>query len=276
MKLSVTGSENVDYHGILPTLFGLEDARRHRLSHQRTVSMNIVHLRMSSTHALKMVELLSLFLPIFSVDSNKKTKVLVKPTYVVVMLIVVMEPRHCFLSKSFKKRQIFACVVSISAKRRPTKVHATEWLQPLRQLYVLMSTSTMITTQVENLLSPQSQFHISVFACEMSRNTVIQPKVEWEGITRYNNVLFELEAAQIKSSRSTTINEQPDMVVTTWRAFDIGPGKKIRWSKLNTILSIDSCKVVFSHTNDSWKSDGIIKYRSGNLCHHLLENAIAN
>ena len=110
----------------------------------------------------------------------------------------------------------------------------------------------------------------------MSPNTVIQPKVEWEGITRYNYVLFEPEAAQIKLSRSTTINEQPNMVITTWRAFDIGPGQRFRWSKLKTISSIDPCKVVFSHTNDSWKSDGIIKYCSGNLCYHFLENAIAS
>ena len=164
VKLSVTGSENVGYHGILPTLFGLEDAHRRLLSHQKIVSMNIVHLCMCSTHALKMVKLLSPFLPIFSVDSKKKAKVLVKPTYVAIMLVVIMEPKHCFLSKSFKKRQIFACVVSISAKRRPGKVHATEWLQPLSQLYVVMSTTTMIALQVENLLLPQSQFHICLFS----------------------------------------------------------------------------------------------------------------
>ena len=132
------------------------------------------------------------------------------------------------------------------------------------------------TTSGEFVVAAKSVPYLSVFACEMSSNTVIQPKVEWKGITRYNNVLFEHEAAQIKSSRSTTINEQPDVVVTTWRAFDIGPGKRFRWSKLKTISSIDPCKVVFSHTNDNWKSDGIIKYHSGNLCHHLLENAIAN
>ena len=132
------------------------------------------------------------------------------------------------------------------------------------------------TTSGESVVAAKSVPYLSVFACEMSPSTVIQPTVEWESITHYNNVLFEPEAAQIKSSRSTAINEQPDMVATTRKAFDIDPGKKFRWSKPKTISSIDPCKVVFSHTNDSWKSDGIIKYRSGNLCHHLLENAIAN
>ena len=132
------------------------------------------------------------------------------------------------------------------------------------------------TTSGEFVVAAKSVPYLSVFACEMSPNTVIQPKVEWEGITRYNNMLFEPEAVQIKLSGSTTINEQHNMVVTTWRAFDIGPGKNFLWSKLKTISSIDPCKVVFSHTNDGWKSDSIIKYRSGNLCHHFLENAIAN
>jgi hypothetical protein len=66
--------------------------------------------------------------------------------------------------KSFKKKQIFACVVSISANHRLEKAHATEWLQPLRQLYVVMSTSTMIALQVENLSWLQSRFHICLFS----------------------------------------------------------------------------------------------------------------
>ncbi len=72
-------------------------------------------------------------------------------------------------------------------------------------------------------MAAKSVPHLSIFACEMSLNTAMPPKVEWNGITRYNNILFEPEAAQLQSSRRTTISEQPDIVVTTWRAFDIGP-----------------------------------------------------
>jgi hypothetical protein len=132
------------------------------------------------------------------------------------------------------------------------------------------------TTSGEFVLAAKTLPYLSIFACELSPNTSIQPKVEWDGITRYNNVLFESEAAQLNSSCRTTITGQSDMTVTTWRAFDVGPGKKFRWSKLKSVVSIDPCKVVLAHTDDRWKSDGLIKYRSGNLRHCVLENAIAD
>jgi len=130
------------------------------------------------------------------------------------------------------------------------------------------------TTSGEFVLAAKMVPYLSIFACELSSDTSIQPKVEWSGITRYNNVLFESEAAQRSSSSRTTIIDQSDMIVTTWRAFDIGLGKKFRWSKLKSVVSIDPCKVVLSHSDEKWKSDGPTKYRSGNFCDCVLENAM--
>ena len=122
------------------------------------------------------------------------------------------------------------------------------------------------TTSGEFVLAAKRVPFLSVFACEMLPSTAVQQKVEWNGITRYNNVLFEFDAMELASSRRTTISQQPSIQVTTWRAFDIGPGKKFQWSKLKSVSSIDPCKVAFEHSDDKWKSDGTTKYRKGDFC----------
>ena len=92
--------------------------------------------------------------------------------------------------------------------------------------------------------------YLSVFACEMLPSTAVQQKVEWNGITRYNNVLFQFDAVELASSRCTTSSQLPGIQVTTWRAFGIGPGKMFQWSKLKPVSSIDPCEVACEHSDD--------------------------
>ena len=121
------------------------------------------------------------------------------------------------------------------------------------------------TTSGEFVLAAKRVPFLSVFACEMLSSTATQPKVEWTGITRYNNVLFQLDTGVLAASSAhrTTTTQLGVMQVITWRAFDIGPGKKFQWSKLKSVSSCDPCKVVCAHSDHQWKSDGSSKYRKG-------------
>ena len=213
----MTGSENVGYHGILPTLFGLEDARRHRLSHQKSVSMNIVRtfahvFNACAQSGRAMVSMLPDLFCRLKQEDQSISKAYVRcdnagcyrGAQTLLSVKKLQEETNIRLCRfDFCEAQAEKCpcdrmVATVKATRRR---HVNE--------------HNDCTSSGEFLVAAKSVPYLSVFACEMSPNTVIQPKVEWEGITRYNNVLFEPEAAQIKSSRSTTINEQPDIVVTT-------------------------------------------------------------
>jgi hypothetical protein len=98
------------------------------------------------------------------------------------------------------------------------------------------------TTSGEFVLAAKRVPYLSVFACEMLSCAAAQSKVEWNGITRYNNVLFQFDSTESTppSSRRTTNSPLPGLQVITWRAFDIGPGKKFQWSKLKSVSS-DGC-----------------------------------
>lgn len=132
------------------------------------------------------------------------------------------------------------------------------------------------TTSGEFVLAAKRVPYLSVFACEMLPSTAVQQKVEWNGITRYNNVLFQFGAVELASSRRTTSSQQPSIQLTTWRAFDIGQGKKFQWSKLKSVSSIDPCKVAFEHSDDQWKSDGATKCCKGDFCSSSFKNLVCD
>ena len=121
------------------------------------------------------------------------------------------------------------------------------------------------TASGEFVLPAKRVPYLSVFACEMLSCAAAQSKVEWNGITRYDNVLFQFDSNESAppSSRRTTNSQLPGLQVITWRAFDIGPGEKFQWSKLKSVSSVDPCKIVCAHSDHQWKSDGCARYRKG-------------
>jgi hypothetical protein len=78
-------------------------------------------------------------------------------------------------------------------------------------------------------------------------------KSTWEGINSYNNLQYEIIPTSQSKARAAVL---PDVQVTVWRAFNIGPGKKFLFSKLNPRKkSISIIQIGVEHINSLWKAD---------------------
>ncbi|CAF1471773.1 unnamed protein product [Adineta ricciae] len=106
---------------------------------------------------------------------------------------------------------------------------------------------------VQFVNAAKSTKHLSIFACNVT--DVNKKKVTLPNITKYNNIEFEISPVT-RAKNSISANNQPEfeLSMTTWRAFQVGAGKKVKYSNLkSTVNTIETLEVIFKHLNNNWK-----------------------
>ncbi|CAF1659899.1 unnamed protein product, partial [Adineta ricciae] len=91
----------------------------------------------------------------------------------------------------------------------------------------------------------KSTKHLSIFACNVT--DVNKKKVTLPNITKYNNIEFEISPVT-RAKNSVSANSQPEfeLPMTTWRAFQVGAGKKVKYSNLkSTVNTIETLEAEF-------------------------------
>ncbi|CAF2181540.1 unnamed protein product [Rotaria magnacalcarata] len=85
-------------------------------------------------------------------------------------------------------------------------------------------------------------------------------KFKWEGVSKYNNIEFNLKRTLSSSKRTTTISTLSplDIEITTWRAFTIGNGRTFQLSNFSSSVT-DIVPLEFEDgalsIDNSWKSE---------------------
>jgi hypothetical protein len=117
------------------------------------------------------------------------------------------------------------------------------------------------TNAREFVAAAKSTQNLSIFASsifETGANETQMKKASWPGIKNINNVEFRIKNGP---AGNKTLNDiSYDIEIATWRAFGIGDGQLLSWSKMkNPITSIIPLEEQndAKHINENWTSDGI-------------------
>ncbi|CAF5178852.1 unnamed protein product, partial [Rotaria magnacalcarata] len=105
----------------------------------------------------------------------------------------------------------------------------------------------------------KSTKNLSIFSCNLSSEKHSE-KFKWEGVSKYNNIEFNLKRTLSSPKRTTTISTLSplDIETTTWRAFTIGNGRTFQLSSFKSsvtnIVPLEFEDGALSIDN-SWKSE---------------------
>ncbi|CAF5157176.1 unnamed protein product [Rotaria magnacalcarata] len=105
----------------------------------------------------------------------------------------------------------------------------------------------------------KSTKNLSIFSCNLSSEKHSE-KFKWEGVSKYNNIEFNLKRTLSSPKRTTTISTLSplDIEITTWRAFTIGNGRTFQLSSFKSsvtnIVPLEFEDGALSIDN-SWKSE---------------------
>ncbi|CAF4229955.1 unnamed protein product [Rotaria magnacalcarata] len=84
----------------------------------------------------------------------------------------------------------------------------------------------------------KSTKNLSIFSCNLLSEKHSE-KFKWEGVSKYNNIEFNLKRTLSSSKRTTTISTLSplDIEITTWRAFTIGNGRTFQLSNFKSSVT---------------------------------------
>ncbi|CAF1589072.1 unnamed protein product [Rotaria magnacalcarata] len=114
-------------------------------------------------------------------------------------------------------------------------------------------------SSVDFVAAAKSTKNLSIFSCNLPSEKHNE-KFKWEGVSKYNNIEFNLKRTLSSSKRTTTISTLSplDIDITTWRAFTIGNGKTFQLSNFKSsvtnIVPLEFEDGALSIDN-SWKSE---------------------
>ena len=85
-------------------------------------------------------------------------------------------------------------------------------------------------------------------------------KIDWPSISTFNNIEYEMKSSHSNSSRSsktTASYSSSEIEITVWRSYNVGIGKKFKWSDLSTVQNLDQLVVTYeaSQTSESWMDE---------------------
>jgi len=99
----------------------------------------------------------------------------------------------------------------------------------------------------------------TIIASRLSSHNMPEQRVQWHGIKKFNNILYEIKNDSHSYRRSITTNST--IQATVWRAYGIGVGKQYELQE--KVVNIDPVEVVTEHTDNGWKFDGFPFHRKG-------------
>ena len=71
-------------------------------------------------------------------------------------------------------------------------------------------------------------------------NSKSSKKIDWSSISTFNNIEYEIKSSSSNSSRSsktTNSHSSSEIEITMWRSYNVGIGKKFKWSDLSSAKS---------------------------------------
>lgn len=114
----------------------------------------------------------------------------------------------------------------------------------------------MIVSSSDFVRAAKTTRHMTVMSCRMPSSS-ISNKTKWHGIQNYNNIQYELAS---KRALRRAKSEDKEIIVTVWRAFNVGVGQLFQWSKLNVSgYNITPIEISLRHDNYQWQDDSFEK-----------------
>lgn len=99
----------------------------------------------------------------------------------------------------------------------------------------------------------KSTLFTNVIASRLSSYNMPEHKLQWHGIKKFNNILYEINNESRGHRPSTTTNNS-SIRARVWRAYGIGAGKK--YDLEEKPIDIDPIEMIIEHTDNEWKFDG--------------------
>jgi hypothetical protein len=96
----------------------------------------------------------------------------------------------------------------------------------------------------------------TIIAGRLIYDNVPEQKMQWAGVKKFNNILYEVVDNPHNYRQSTT---NTALRATVWRSFGIGAGKQYELQE--KVVNMDRIEIIDEHINNEWKFDGL-------PCHH--------
>ena len=101
----------------------------------------------------------------------------------------------------------------------------------------------------------KSTLFTNIVASRLISYNMSEQKVQWRGIKKFNNILYEINnESRSGGRRSTTTTTKSSIRARVWRAYDIGVGKK--YDLEEKVVGIDPIEMITEHSDNEWKFDG--------------------
>lgn len=108
-------------------------------------------------------------------------------------------------------------------------------------------------TSLQFVQAAKATSFTTIIAGKIISHNVSQERIQWPGITKFNNISYELKNSPNNYRQLTTTNTI--LQATVWRAFDIGIGQQYDIDK--NFIKIDYIETMNQHIDNRWKSDGL-------------------